>query len=231
MEYFVYKNIDSRTVKGLIVTELPPITKPKMRVQTTTIDGKDGSIVTELGYEAYTKTVKIALTRGYDVDNILAWLNGSGQITFSNEVDRYYNAQVIDQIDYEKLLRFKTAEVRFLVQPFKYSVTERMRTFATTGLSAIEIRNAGNYTAKPLVTFYGTGLINVSLNDKQVFKLDLSNDASITLDCNEQEAYNANGLRNRKMDGDFFVFAVGRNVISWSGAVDKIEITNFSRWL
>ena len=231
MEYFIFNSIDSRTVKGVVVTELPPITKPKMRVQTTTIDGRDGAIVTPLGYEAYTKTLKIGLTRGYDVDNILAWLNGSGMLQMSNEPERYYKAQVIEQIDYEKLLRFKTASIKFLVQPFKYSSVERMKTFNTTGLTSIEIRNAGNYTAKPLITIYGSGKINVALNGLQIFTLDMTSDTAITLDCDEQEAYNGNLLKNRQMDGDFPVFAKGKNVISWSGSVDKIEITHFSRWL
>lgn len=231
MEYFFYKGIDSRTVKGVIVTELPPITKPKLRVQTTTIDGRDGSIVTPLGYEAYTKTLKIGLTRGFDVDNIIAWLSGSGTLQMSNEIDKYYNAQVIEQIDYDKLLRFKTATVKFLVQPFKYSSIERMKTFTTTGQSSVEIRNAGNVVAKPLITLYGTGVINVSLNGLQKFTLNFGSDTAITLDSVEQEAYNGNILKNRQMDGDFLELAVGKNTITWTGYVDKIEITHFSRWL
>ncbi len=232
MSYIVFKNIDSRNIKGLLISELPPITKPKMRVRVDTIDGKDGSETVNLGFEAYTKTVKIGLTRGYDIDNIIAWLHGEGEIQFSNEPDKVYRVKVIDGIDFERLLRFRTADVKFYVQPFKYSATERTKTLVVTGLSAAEIRNAGNYFSKPLITFTGSGTININVNGKQVCTLkDLDENESITLDADKQEAYFGGTLKNRKMDGDFITLDVGKNTITWTGNLTSIAITHYSRWL
>ena len=232
MEYFIFKNIDSREVTGLMVCSLPPITKPKMRSRIDTIDGRDGSEVTELGFEAYNKPVKIGLTRNYDVDNLIQWLNGDGEIQFSNEPDRYYRAKVLDQIDFEKLLRFKTATVNFYTQPFKYSATERKKTVVTTGFASTEIRNSGNYFSKPTITFTGTGTINVSVNGLQKCVLNLGTTSeSITLDTATQEAYSGEVLKNRQMQGQFPTLAVGKNVISWTGNLTQIEITHYSRWL
>ena len=232
MSYIVFKNIDSRNIKGLLISELPPITKPKMRVRIDTIDGKDGSETVNLGFEAYTKTVKIGLTRGYEIDNIIAWLHGEGEIQFSNEPDKIYRVKVIDGIDFERLLRFRTADVKFYTQPFKYSTTERTKTLAVTGLSTAEIRNAGNYFSKPLITFTGSGTINISVNGKQVCVLkDLGENESITLDADKQEAYFGGTLKNRKMDGDFITLDVGKNTITWTGNLTSIAITHYSRWL
>lgn len=232
MSYIVFKNIDSRNIKGLLISELPPITKPKMRVRIDTIDGKDGSETVNLGFEAYTKTVKIGLTRGYEIDNIIAWLHGEGEIQFSNEPDKIYRVKVIDGIDFERLLRFRTADVKFYTQPFKYSATERTKTLAVTGLSTAEIRNAGNYFSKPLITFAGSGTINISVNGKQVCVLkDLGENESITLDADKQEAYFGGTLKNRKMDGDFITLDVGKNTITWTGNLTSIAITHYSRWL
>jgi predicted phage tail component-like protein len=231
MSYFVFKNIDSRNIKGLIVSELPPITKPKMRVRIDTIDGKDGAETVNLGFEAYTKTVKIGLTRDYDIDNIIAWLHGEGNIQFSNEPDKYYRVKVHDQIDFERLLRFKTAEIKFYTQPFKYSATERTKTLAVTGLTTTEIRNAGNYFSKPIVTLTGTGTVNISVNGLQKCVLNLGAGESITLDADKQEAYTGEVLKNRQMDGEFITLEVGKNTITWTGNLTKIEITNYSRWL
>ena len=232
MEYFTYKNIDSRDVSGLIVTSLPPITKPKMRSRIDTIDGRDGSTVSALGFEAYTKALKIGLTRNYDVDNIIKWLNGAGDIQFSNEPDKYYRVQVLDQIDFEKLLRFKTATINFYTQPFKYSATERTRIIDTAGQSTTEIRNSGNYFSKPTITFTGSGTINVSVNGLQKCVLTLGEAVeSITLDADTQEAYFNGALKNRKMQGLFPTLEVGKNIISWTGNLTKIEITHYSRWL
>ena len=232
MSYFIFKNIDSREVKGVIVSELPPITKPKMRVRIDTIDGRDGAETVNLGFEAYTKTVKIGLTKNYDIDNIIAWLQGDGIIQFSNEPDRYYKVKILDQIDYTRLLRFKTAEVKFYTQPFKYSASERTKTLNVAGLTTAEIRNAGNYFSKPIITFTGTGTVNVSVNGLQKCVLNLgATSESITLDADKQDAYTGEVLKNRQMQGEFITLDVGKNVITWTGDVTKIEVTNYSRWL
>ena len=231
MSYIVFKNIDSRDIKGLIISELPPITKPKMRVRIDTIDGKDGSETVNLGFEAYIKTVKIGLTRGYDIDNIIAWLHGEGDIQFSNEPDKVYRVKVHDAIDFERLLRFRTADVKFYTQPFKYSATERTKTLYVSGQTTAEIMNAGNYFSKPIITVTGTGMINISVNGAQKCVLNLETNESITLDADKQEAYFDGALKNRKMDGEFITLEVGKNIIMWTGELSKIEITHYSRWL
>ena len=231
MGHIIFKNIDSRDIKGLIISELPPITKPKMRVRVDTIDGKDGAETVNLGFEAYTKTVKIGLTREYDIDNIIAWLHGEGNIQFSNEPDKYYRVKVHEQIDFERLLRFRTADVKFYTQPFKYSATERTKTLAVTGLTTAEIRNAGNYFSKPMITFTGTGTVNISVNGLQKCVLNLGAGESITLDADKQEAYTGEVLKNRQMDGEFITLEVGKNTITWTGDLTSIAITNYSRWI
>lgn len=231
MSYIIFKNIDSRSVKGVIISELPPITKPKMRVRIDTIDGRDGSETVNLGFEAYTKTLKIGLTRGYDIDNIIAWLHGDGEIQFSNEPDRVYRAKVHDAIDFDRLLRFRTADVKFYTQPFKYSATERTKKLDVAGQSTAEIRNAGNYFSKPIITLTGTGTINISVNGVQKCVLTLGTSESITLDADKQEAYFDGALKNRKMDGEFITLETGKNTITWTGDLSKIEITHYSRWI
>ena len=124
MNYIIWKNINSKTLKGLIISELPPISKPAMRVQETIVDGVDGSIIEELGYEAYDKEIFIGLSKDFDINEIIKYFSGEGEVVFSNEPDKYYKAKIINQIDYERLLRFRTATVTFRVQPFKYKYQE-----------------------------------------------------------------------------------------------------------
>ncbi len=124
MNKIIWKDIDSTSIKGLLISELPAITKPKMRVQETEIDGVDGSIIEELGYESYNKQIIIGLSKDFDIDEVIEYFSGEGNVVFSNEPDKYYKARIIDQIDYERLLRFRTASVKFRVQPFKYEYNE-----------------------------------------------------------------------------------------------------------
>ena len=124
MNYFIYKGINSNTFNSLVVQELPAITKPPIKYQTTTIDGRDGDITETLGYKAYDKEISIGLKNMSELDSIIEWLTGNGELTLSNEPDKYYNAQILNQINFDRLVRFRTAKIKFHVQPFKYSNNE-----------------------------------------------------------------------------------------------------------
>lgn len=122
--YIILNGISSNTISGLLISTLPSISKPKIRTQTEEIDGRDGDIVTKLGYSAYDKEIEIGLYGNYDTDEVIEYFNSEGTVTFSNEPDKYYNYQILEQIDFEKLIRFKTAKVKMHVQPFKYPTEE-----------------------------------------------------------------------------------------------------------
>lgn len=115
----------STSVKGLIIQSLPPISKPKMRTSNATIDGRDGDIVTKLGYAAYDKQLSVGLHGDFDVDDAIAFFDSEGEVVFGNEPDKYYRYQILDQIDFERLVRFRTAKVKMHVQPFKYDAVDR----------------------------------------------------------------------------------------------------------
>lgn len=123
-DYIILNGVNSNTITGLLISTLPPITKPKIRTQTEEIDGRDGDIVTKLGYSAYDKEFAIGLYGNFDINEVIEYFNSEGTVVFSNENDKYYNYQILEQIDFEKLIRFKTAKVKMHVQPFKYPTEE-----------------------------------------------------------------------------------------------------------
>lgn len=125
INYIELNGEKSTNVKGLIIQSLPPISKPKMRTSTETIDGRDGDIVTRLGYAAYDKEVGIGLHGYFDIDDAIAFFDSEGEVVFGNEPDKYYRYQILDQIDFDRLLRFRTAKVKMHVQPFKYDAVDR----------------------------------------------------------------------------------------------------------
>ena len=124
--YIILNGNNSNEITGLLIQSLPPISKPLMRTTIEEIDGRDGDIVTNLGYSAYDKEISIGLYGDYDVDEVIKYFhdNQKGQVVFSNEDDRYYNYEIIEQIDFERLIRFKTATVTLHCQPFKYDEDE-----------------------------------------------------------------------------------------------------------
>ena len=135
MNYVILNGVKSTNIKGLLIQSLPPISKPLMRTSVEEIDGRDGDIVTKLGYSAYDKPMSIGLFGDYDVDEVIQFFDSEGTVTFSNEPDKFYNYQIIDQIDFEKLINFKTATVTFHVQPFKFSAVDDNFSFSSNELS------------------------------------------------------------------------------------------------
>lgn len=214
-EYIILNGVSSQTIPGLLIQNLPPISKPKQRVEIEEIDGRDGDIVTTLGYGAYNKEFKIGLFGSYDVDEIISYFNSQGTVTFSNEEDKYYNYQIVEQIDFEKLIRYKTATVTMHVQPFKYSVTDNEKTFNINN----NLLSFSNYskTANGITVAYSNGTITVSgtsTSDTNIY-LPIT---ELTLDS---ESYTLSALASGTVSGTV-------NVVnsSYTSSFDAITLVN-----
>lgn len=235
--YIVINGTSSKSINGLLIQSLPPISKPKMRTSIETVDGRDGDIVTALGFSAYDKQFKIGLYGDYNIDDVISFFNNSGTVIFSNESDKYYNFAIYEQIDFDKLIRFKTATVSMHVQPFKYSADEAEITYTYNDVqsASISVRNSGNIYSKPTLTVTGSGIINVSLGDTQILRLDLDNSGeTIIINVTDMNAYDENGnYLNRLVTGDYdnLILAVGLNTLNITGAVTEVKIDNYSRWI
>lgn len=144
MSWLCLNGVMSTTIRGLLIQTLPPISKPMMRADIEEIDGRDGDIVTNLGYAAYDKEITIGLHGEYDVDAVIKFFDSEGQVIFSNEPDKFYRYKIIEQIDFEKLIRYRTATVVFHVQPFKFSAVDDAYWITTNVLKLHSYKGSGN---------------------------------------------------------------------------------------
>ena len=235
--YIVINGTSSKSITGLLIQSLPPISKPQMRTSIDTVDGRDGDIVTPLGFSAYDKQIKIGLHGDYNVDDVLAFFNSSGTVIFSNESDKYYNFAIYEQIDLAKLIRFKTATVTMHVQPFKYSADETEKAYSYTNVesASITVRNSGNYFSKPTLTITGAGNIAVYIGSTQILQIALdSGGETIIINAEQMNAYDPNGnYLNRQVTGDYskLKLASGLNTLNITGAITEVKIDNYSRWI
>jgi predicted phage tail component-like protein len=233
MNFITLNGIRSDSVKGLLISELPPVVKPQQRTEIEEIDGRDGDIVTKLGYSAYDRTMLIGLHGDFDIDDVIRFFDSEGDAIFSNEPDKLYKYQILDDIEFERLIRFRKAKVSFHVQPFKYSAVERIKTINAEIEDSFRVLNSGNTVARPRITITGSGTINLSLNNHQMFVINLGDEGYITIDTEEMNAYKGSVLKNRLVTGNYDNFALnlGMNVISWTGDVDAVSIEKYSRWI
>lgn len=230
MAFIIINGVNSKTINGLLIQSLPPISKPKARTSIEEIDGRDGDIVTTLGFSAYDKTVSVGLKGDYDVDEVISFFNGSGKVIFSSEPDKYYNFAIYNQIDFNRLIRYRTANVVFHVQPFKYAAEEPKAEF--TDAFNIKLTNAGNTPSRPIMTVTGNGDIFVKVNYKNVLTLHLNNE-TMTINPEEMNAYINGNFANRQVVGDYsdLVLKSGSNSVEISGDVSKVTFEKYSRWI
>ena len=66
----------------------------------------------------------IGLFGNYDIDEVIEFFDSEGSVIFSNEATKLYKYCIIDEIDFERLAKFKTATVTFHCQPFKFSAVD-----------------------------------------------------------------------------------------------------------
>ena len=227
MNWITLNGIRSTDVKGLMIQSLPPVVKPKKRTSIETIDGRDGDIVTVLGYEAYDKECKIGLFGDFDIDQVISYFDSEGEVVFSNEKGKFYRYQILDEIEFSKLIRFREATVTFHVQPFKFSDVDRKKTFNPVGHS-ITITNRGNTFSKPVYHIKGSGMITL-----ESVTIDMRTFGEITIDTEGLEAYQGDVLLNRYVYGsyDSLFLHSGENILTWSGDITEITLENFSRWI
>lgn len=226
LPYFVFKNISSLDM-GIIVNTLPPITKAARDISKISIPGRDGYLTQD--FETYSSTVKPVECTILDismVDQVIAWLSGSGEVIFSNQADRKYQANIINQIPFNKIIRkWYKFIVNFDCQPFALMLDNPVITLTSPGI----IYGAGTYKSKPVITVYGTGTIELTVNNIVIHLTNVSE--YVTIDSGLMDAYKGTLLKNNDTLGEFPELVVGENVISWTGTVSKVEIESNWRWL
>ena len=226
----------SSSINGLVITSIPPITAPPRRYNQILIDGRDGDIIEDLGVAPYDKQFTILLHNSFDPDEVLSFFSSSGDVIFSNEPDKRYLYTMIGNINIAKgnYNSVKVATVTLHCQPYKYDAEETPISQTITSQTSISVTNAGNVDAKPSVVLSGSGQVTFKLNDDTVLSVTLTSGEDIVLDVEAMDAKKADMTSaNRLVTGDIGDMALrpGTNVISWTGTLDSISITNYSRWI
>lgn len=209
MNYIIYNGINSKQFNSLIVNKLPEIVRPARKYNKVMVDGRDGAIYEDLGYEDSSRTIEISVRNYTEIDEILSWLTGEGYAVFSNEPDKKYYIRLYNAIGIEKLIRYGQASIRFICSPYKYLNEEK----STTSLT---VNNVGTVTAKPYMKIMGSGSTMLLIDGKEVCVLNIEDDY-LELDSESMECSRDGVLKNRKILGRFPEFSPGEHIIGFQG--------------
>ena len=130
-------------------------------------------------------------------------------------------------------MRYRTADVKLHVQPFKTGRLQRPKVFTSSDAQAV-IVNAGNVAAAPKLTIKASGNIGLYLDGSQVLQVANTGDYTLVIDVANLEASTPEGvLMNRHITGDYqrLTLSPGKHSIKWSGTVRSLTIEDYSRWI
>lgn len=211
---------------GIVMAKRPSIPSPKRRINYFNIPGRSGSLkFDESTYEDITLTIECNLKSteiANRIDEIKAWLfeTGESDLVFSYQPDKKYIAQVVNAIDFKQVYKFiGQFPIIFNCKPFKYESSSNVMMPAS---SPFTFKNTGTLPSEPIITVYGTGLIKLIINEEIIELHDV--DEMIELDSELMECYDKSEMRNNSMYGEFPLFKVGENKISWEGTVTNLYI-------
>lgn len=201
------------------------MTLPAERATFVNIPGRSGSLTVVEGEDVFDDLVLPATCIVRDMarlNEISAWLKGSGKVVFANRPEGYYEARIVNQIPFEKILRgnpYREFVVNFRCKPF-LNLTNTAEIAVTQ--STTVITNPGSIASEPVITVYGSGDITLMVGMIIIELSDVKD--SITLDTPLMEAYSGLESQNSRMNGEFPILRPGANAISWRGNVTKVVV-------
>ncbi len=232
---FYFKEMSSTGFSTIVVEELPDIVVPAKKLNKIKIDGKNGNIYQDLGYDDVIKTVRFALKNISELDEINKWLQGSGVLILSNEPGKLYRASVLSSFSYERAGRYREVAVDFTCEPFKYKADEELIVFKSSEDITQTVFNFdvdGTVSALPKMTLKGVGIVTFLLDNSEAFTLNFGDSTStIIIDCETEKCYLNTSLNCRCMNGEFIKLDPGAHSLEFSEQVDEITIERRSRFI
>lgn len=234
LPYFIFSDRSSLDF-DLVITGKNTYKSAGRDLTFTSVPGRNGDLITDNGrYKNVEITYKTAILNRSDKDfadlahEITAWLSAqSGYFKLYDTYDKkYYRMAAYDSdVDIEQELEaLGKMTISFNCKPFKYSF-EGDTSITLDG--AGELYNAEVYSSKPYIKIYGSGNISLNINDKAYNFTGV--EEYIEIDSEIMNAFKGIVPQNNKMTGlDFPKLLPGKNLISWTGNVQKIEVK--PRW-
>lgn len=227
------------TSLSIVVEKAKELGRPARKVQRYSVPGRNGDIIIqEDAWENYEQKYDVWSGEGTygsaasDFMAISSWLNGTNgyqELSDDEEPGYFRLAQFIGPLDIDNVLtKFGRATISFDCRPERFLTTGKtVSTFTADG----SISNPTVFAAKPIIRVEGDGSSGTVTIGNITFSLVLTEDPLI-IDCETMMVRDENGvIRNGYYSQEDYAFPVlssGTNEVSFTGGVNKVEIT--PRW-
>jgi len=196
MPWFIWNGKNSLGDFGLWINKLPPIVRAQERVTNIQIPGRPGTVTMTEGedvYDAVERKCVILARNSMNIQPVLEWLRGSGELIVSNEADKVYFARIAADVTFSRISNdLQQATVVFYCQPLKGKRYPETFSFTSDG----SIFNPGDVASRPMVMVTGSGdkTAWIAGNRMKFYNME----GTLKVDCDAQvilahtDAYDAN---------------------------------------
>lgn len=228
--YIFYNNQNSNDLE-LIIENTPEIPTANFTYDEIEIDGGENLTIkngfTDIEFKinfAYFADPEEYLSKKQRIDS---WLLSNINKYLIYSLDNFVAYRV------KKIVIDNTTTTSRTVRHFTVTFTCTGLKYLTTGLNTLELtssgtelNNFGNYESKPLLKIYGSGNITININGNSFTIKNVS--SYVIVDSELKECYKDSTNMGKNMTGDYPIFLIGKNTVSWTGTVTKIEL--MPRW-
>ncbi|MFR1851198.1 MAG: hypothetical protein ACLTK6_15645 [Clostridium perfringens] len=224
----IFNNICSEEL-GIIVVEGPPEVLAQEEYEEISIEGRNGTLIENKGTFPNIEKSFILTTIDIDqdinlmIEKVKKWLFDIKDNKLLYSIENKYNIvkKVIIEEDIKTTFEeFGDFKVKFICEPFYYNLLEKN---IIVTQKQTTIYNSGDFTSAPKIIIYGTGDLQITINDTTV---QINNvDERVLLDsklflCLDKD----NNNKSIDMIGNFPLLDKGENTITWIGSITKLDI-------
>lgn len=222
----IFNRLNSLNDLGVGVQSYPSFPMINEEYEEYKVEGRSGSLIQNKGtYPDIKITFDLVLIKFDDfwqsMDRVEEWLNNieDNTLIYDRKDICYKVKKVIKgNIKREAYLKEGEFKVTFLCEPFKYDVYKGDLEITENNT---EIYYEGTINTLPLIKVWGSGEINLTLNNQ----INIENISYIEIDSNLKQVRNADGTsKDMNSNGYFPYLKQGENIIGWTGNISKIEI-------
>lgn len=222
MEKFIFNDISSDDL-GLIIKEMPPITKAAKNIETIKVNGRNGNLHIDNGtYDSVDVTIECIVKDLSKIDIIKSTLEGTGKLELSTVPDRKFIATIKNQIDFAKyLMVLREFPLQLELEPFSFSESKTLNYNESASFTV-----GGNVKTFPIINVTGVGSISINNISIEVFE------TGITIDCDLMNCY-TDGIDKNNMVilDDFPYLNPGENNLTFGSGITNVKIEYSERWL
>lgn len=218
------------------VERFPNLNGAKKRREKTSISGKSGDLIeddniyenTEQPYEIYFSAETEPGAYPLLSRKIRGWLlsvRGYARLEDSYDTDYFRLASFEGPLEIENIMNlFGRCTLTFDCKPFRYRKSGEKSLVLT---SSNTLYNPERFPSKPYIKIVGNGAGTLMVGSQTLTLKEI--DDYLEIDCEMMNCFKGTELRNSMVSGNLFPELLpGKNGISWTGNISRVEIK--PRW-